>query len=199
MRLPLPQRAQLGTGALVLAALAVGQVINAKLPADDVSGRAFEHHVVIDKTLHMRSGDLTVRSIEGAKSVKRSDGGGFLSPGVIVVVSFDFTSHHQRSSISYGELRTTDGGVTTIGPFGDRANITCPQSQVGILTHCQATVEAAPATLAGASLALAPLSIDPRFDDMAVIDLKITKAMAQEWSKRPGPLDMSQAGADGMP
>lgn len=199
MRLPVPQRAQLGTGALVLAALAVGQVINAKLPADDASGRAFERHAVVDTTVHMRSGDLTVTSIRGARSVTRESGGGFRSPGVIVVVSFDFTSRKQPGSISYGELRTSDGHVTTFGPFGERSVVSCPQGQVGILVHCDAEVEAAAATLPGARLALAPLSIDPRFDDMAVVDLKITRATATQWSQRSEPMEIARTGPAGMP
>lgn len=199
MRFPVPQRAQLGTGALVLAALAVGQVINAHLPADDASDKAFERTAVVDKTLHLRSGDLTVTSIEGARSVVRTSGGGFRSPGVVVVVSFDFTARKIPGTMTYGELRTAGGDVTTFSAFGDRSAVTCPRGQVGILVHCNAAVETDPDTLAGAHLALAPLSLDPRFDDMAVVDLGITKAIAAEWDERPGPLEISTAGEVGMP
>jgi hypothetical protein len=202
VRLPVPQRSQFGAGALVIAALAVGQVINSRLPSDDNASRPFEIRSTIDKPVHMRSGDLTFTLVEGAQSIARASkatGGDFTSNGVILVVSFDFTPQKEPSSITYGELRMTDGSVTTFSSSGQRSTIHCPSGPVGVTAHCDAVVEAAPSTLAGAKIALAPSSIDPRFDSMAVLDLKISEPIADEWSHRPGPIDIPNAALDGMP
>lgn len=183
MRWPHVSRSQLGTGSLVVAALAVGQALNDRLPDSSDASRLFERPVAIGETVELRTGDLTPRSVEGATSILRSIGSSIRSPGLAVVVSFDFVSRQVSSSIRYGELRDGSGRVTVFGPSGDRNEVTCSGGPVGIVVHCTAVVEADPETLPGSVLGLAGDELDPRFDDMAVIDLDITAADVRAWQE----------------
>lgn len=173
MRAPRPSRSQLGTGALIVAALAVGQTLNEHLPDGSDAGRLFERPVSIGKTLQMRAGDLTPVSVDGAHSILRDAGAGIRSPGVVVVVHFDYVPRSEPGGIKRGELRDGSGRVTVFGPSGQRNRVTCPAQLVGIVAHCTAVVEADPDTLVGARLGLSADDDDVRFDDMALIDLAI--------------------------
>ena len=198
MKWPVPQRAQLGTGALVIAALSVGQVLVDHLPSTERAGRAFERDIAIDQAVTMRPGKLTVTGVEGARSVQPEHRDRMISPGVVLVVRFDFTPRVPETSITYGELRDADGRTTTVSVSGARSVITCPRPPVGITSHCTAIVEADPDTLPGARLALAPTAIDPRFDDMAVVDLDINRNDVKAWKNRKGPLDVPAPAVAGM-
>lgn len=198
MRWPVPRRAQLGTGALVIAALSLGQVLVEHLPSHQRAGRAFEREIAIGQTVQLRTGSLTVTGVDGARSVKPEQGDRVVSPGLVLVVRFDFTPSVPETTITYGELRDADERVTTVSLFGVRSVITCPRPPVGITTHCTALVEAAPSALAGAQLALGPSAIDPRFDDMAVADLDITERDVKEWKDRAEPLDVPAPAVAGM-
>lgn len=173
MRAPRPSRSQLGTGALIIAALAVGQTLNEHLPDGSTAGRLFERPVSIGKTLEMRAGDLTPVSVDGAHSILRDSGSSIRSPGVVVVVHFDYVARNEPGALLRGELRDGSGRVTIFGPSGQRNRVTCPARVVGIVVHCTAVVEADPDTLAGAKLGLSANDDDDRFDDMALIDLAI--------------------------
>ena len=146
----------------------------------------------------MRPGTLVVTRVDGARSVQPEQGDRLVSPGLVVVVTFDFTPRVPETTITYGELRDADDRVTPISVFGARSSITCPRPPVGITTHCTAIVEADPGTLAGARLALAPTAIDPRFDDMAVVDLDITGRDVKAWQDRAEPLDVPAPAVAGM-
>ncbi|MET0931106.1 MAG: hypothetical protein ABWX74_16415 [Aeromicrobium sp.] len=179
--MPRPSRSQLGTGALVVAALAVGQTLNDRLPDDAAATSLFERPVQMGQTAQMRAGQLTPQSVEGATSILRSIGSSIRSPGVAVVLAFDFVSRGESSSIRYGELRDGSGRVTIFGPSGDRNEVTCPGGPVGIVVHCTAVVEADPETLAGSVLGLAVDDLDPRYDDLALVDLDVSAADVRTW------------------
>lgn len=196
MKWPVPRRAQLGTGALVIAALSVGQVLVEHLPSADRAGRPFEHEVGVGQTAALRTGTLTVTGVDGARSVQPQRDDRLLSPGVIVVVTFDFTPKVPETTITYGELRDADGRTTALG--GARSAVSCPQPPVGITSHCTAIVEADPRTLAGARLTLGPLAIDERFDDVAVADLAISDRDVATWKKRTTPLKVASPTVAGM-
>ncbi len=173
MRAPRPSRSQLGTGALIVAALAVGQTLNEHLPDGSDAGRLFERPVSVDEKLEMRAGDLTPVSVDGATSILRDSGSSIRSPGVVVVVRFDYVARSEPAGISRAELRDGSGRVTVFSAFGQRSKVTCPAGLVGIVAHCTAVVEADPDTLVGATLGLSADLDDDRFDDMALIDLAI--------------------------
>lgn len=198
MKWPVPRRAQLGTGALVVAALSLGQVLVEHLPSVDRAGRPFEREIAIDQTVKLRTGSLTVTGVDGAREIRPEHGDPFVSPGLALVVNFEFTPSVPETTITFGELRDADERVTSVSMSGARSVITCPQPPVGITTHCTAVVEADPDTLPGAGLALGPSAIDPRFDDMAVADLDITEGDVREWKGRKTPLDVPAPAVAGM-
>lgn len=176
-----PSASQLGTGALVVAALAVGQVLNDTLPDGKDGGRLFEQHGIVDQPIAMRTGELTVTKVEGATSILRESADGIRSPGVALVVHFSFVARGEPSGISYGRLTDGAGRTTIFSSFGQRNEIACPAAPVGLVSQCTAVVEADPDTLPGATLGLAPDSLDPRFDDMAVVDLGIDADDVDQW------------------
>ena len=198
MKWPVPRRAQLGTGALVVAALSVGQVLVEHLPSSDRAARPFENEVGVGQTVALRTGKLTVTGVDGARSVQPQREDQVLSPGVIVVVRFDFTPRTPATTITYGELRDAKGRTTALSVSGGRSSVSCPQPPVGITSHCTAMVEAAPRTLAGARLTLGPLAIDERFDDVAVADLAISDQDVASWNKRTTPLKVASPAVAGM-
>lgn len=176
-----PSVSQFGTGALVVAALALGQVLNDTLPDGKDGGRLFERHGVVGKPIAMRTGDLTVTKVEGATSILRVSSDGIRSPGVALVVHFSFVARDEPSGIAYGRLIDGTGRTTIFSSFGQRNEISCPAAPVGLVSRCTAVVEVDPASLPGATLGLAPDSLDPRFDDMAVVDLGIDRGEVDRW------------------
>lgn len=197
MRLPRPSRSQLGTGTLVVAALAFGQVLNEHLPDGSDGSRLFERDVAIGDTVSMRTGDLTPRSVKGATSVLRSIGPSMRSPGVAVVLAFDFVSRGEPALLQYGELRDGEGGVTRFRAGSGRNQVSCPSGPVGIVVHCTAIVEADPDRLVGATIGLSRDPLDPRFDDMAVVDLDVDAADVRAW-KATETLEVVVNELDGM-
>lgn len=197
MRWPRPSRSQLGTGTLVVAALALGQMLDEWLPDGEDNSRLIERHVAIGRTAELRTGSLTPRSVDGSTTVLRDIGSSIRSPGVAVVLHFDFVSRDEATSIRYGELRDGRGGVTVFGPSADRNTVTCPSGPVGIVVHCTAVVEVDPARLAGATMGLAVDEIDPRFDDIAVVDLAVSADDVRAW-KSAEPLEVVVSEVDGM-
>lgn len=187
MRIPRPQPSQLGVGALVVAALAVGQLLNDHLPDDGVTARPFLVDVAEGEEAALRAGDLEVTSVEGAPSyVDGTDG--FVSPGLFVVVSFTWTAQGEPGTIRYGELRTTSGDVTRLMGNGERSEVVCPGAPVGLPARCYAAVEADPDQLVGARLRLGVDHLDERYDAMADVDLQVSAADVDAWSARTDPL-----------
>ena len=94
---------------------------------------------------------------------------------------FSFVARGEPSGISYGRLIDGTGRTTIFSGFGQRNQIACPAAPVGLVSQCTAVVEADPDTLPGATLGLAPDSLDPRYDDMAVVDLEIDADDVDRW------------------
>ena len=182
MRVPRPQPSQLGAGALIVAALAVGQVLSDQLPDGKDGDRLFEQKVAMGESVALRMGDLKPIKVEGATAVLRDMGSSFRSPGLGVVVSFDFVARREATALTYGEYRGGDGTVTTFST-GPRNKVSCPSSPPGVTVHCTAVIEVDPASLPGASLGIAADALDPRYDDMAVIDLGIRNGDVRRWKQ----------------
>ena len=186
MRLPRPTRAQLGAGALVLAALSVGRVVTEWLPDEPSPVRAFERQSTLDREVHLRYGDLRVTEVEGARQLATTTQA-MLSPGLWVTAHVDFTPRLDRSALAYAELRDGQGRVLTAGT---RNVVECEVVNPGIPGHCLVAFEADPAALAGAHLALTSNLNDQRGDDMAVVDLGITADQVASWKARTTPVEL---------
>jgi hypothetical protein len=185
-----PRTARLGTGALVLAALSVGQVMNQHLPTAAKASRPFEHQVGLGQTARLRSGDLVATAVDGGTAAVPKVGTGFRSPGVVLDVTFAFTARAEPSTITYGELRDSRGRTYPVYAAGARGRVWCRRVPAGLTATCHVVVEAPADALPGAHLALAPLSIDTSYDDMAVVDLAVTRAQVTTWAARTQPLQV---------
>lgn len=194
MRAPTIRRPQATAGVLVVLALVLGQWLHQQLPARADSSRPFEESVGVGDTATMRTGELTVLSVDGAPSIAPRGGQGLVTPGVFVAVDFTFTPRGERSSLRYADLRDNTGRVLPFFGYSSRSSLQCDGRLVGRPVRCRAVVEADPATLAGASVGLAPSSIDERWDSMAVVDLGIDADDVAAWAARDKPLELPEVG-----
>lgn len=186
-----------GTGALVVAALALGQVLNEHLPDGKEASRPFERHVEIGETARLRTGDLTPLSVDGAKAVLRDSSASIRAQGVGVVLHFDFVSRQEANSMSYALFRGGDGTKARFSSSGQRNRLACPAAPPGIVVHCTAVFEINPDSLVGSSLMIAPNSLDERFDEAATIDLAVSKADVKRW-KATQQIEVVESEVDGL-
>lgn len=181
-------------GVLVVLALVMGQWLHQQLPERAMSSRPFEVEAGVGETAELRSGDLEVLSVDGASSVAPRGGSVLVSPGVFVAVEFTFTPHGESSDLTYAALRDNDGRVLPIYGTSGRSSISCTGRLVDRPTRCLAVVEADPATLPGALVALAPNGGDERWDSMALVDLDVDEADVTAWQARTEPLELPEPG-----
>lgn len=180
MRLPRPNRAQLGAGALVLAALSVGRVVTEWLPDGPSPVRPFERTASVGEDVRLRFGALRVTDVDGGPQLATSSAAK-LSPGLWVTAHVDFTPSVDKMGIGYAELRDAHGRVLTRGA---RNVLTCEVVNPGIPGHCLVAFEVDPTALAGSRLALTRNVNDERGDDMAVVDLGISADDVTAWKSR---------------
>lgn len=186
MRVLRPNRAQLGAGALVLAALSVGRVVTEWLPEEPSSVRAFERATTLDQQVHLRYGEVRVSGVDGGKQLATSSSA-MLSPGLWVTAHVDFTPTVDKVGLAYAELRDGQGRVLT---QGSRNVLECRVVNPGIPGHCLVAFEVDPAALPGSHLALTVNVNDQRGDDMAVVDLDITTEQVATWQARTNPVEL---------
>ncbi|MDO9379601.1 MAG: hypothetical protein Q7T56_12200 [Nocardioidaceae bacterium] len=172
--------ARLGTGAVVLAALAVGQVVNTYLPENPQASRAFEREGVVGRPIEMRPFTVEVTDVEGAEQVQPQTGTSWASPGLVLVVTFTVTPSAEPRTVQWAELRS-GSRTTAVTTFGQRGRLDCPVGVADLPSRCVATIESAPGALPGSRLALAPNLDDDRWDDVAVVDLGISRADVDAW------------------
>lgn len=186
MRMPRPNRAQLGAGALVLAALSVGRVVTEWLPEGPSPVRAFERQASLDRQVNLRYGDLRVTGVDGGRQLATTTEA-MLSPGLWVTAHVEYTPRLDQSGLAYAELRDGRGRVVTAG---SRNVVQCDIVNPGIPGHCLVAFEVDPAALAGSHLALTTNRNDQRGDDMAVVDLRITADQVAAWKARTKPVEL---------
>ncbi len=193
MRPPRPNRAQLGAGALVIAALSVGRVVTEWLPDGPSPVREFERTAAVDEQVHLRYGDLRVTDVDGGKQLATTSSA-MLSPGLWVTAHVDFTPTVDKAAVAYAELRDGEGRVLTLGT---RNVLECDSVNPGIPGHCIVAFEVDPAALPGSHLALTRNVNDQRGDDMAVVDLRITSDQVATWKARTSPVELVMPKAEG--
>lgn len=184
MRFPHPSRSQLGVGALVIAALAVGQFLHLATPDRDHVARPFIRQVDLGETVSLRYGDLEPVGVTGGMRVVPSFGDPMTTTAVFVRLEFRFTPRSAAEGIAYGELIDADERISVVGS-GSRSAIACSPFRAGVEAECSAVIEADPSTLPGSVLRLTRLSLDQRWDDMAEVDLAISADDVAAWT-RPG-------------
>ncbi len=174
--------ASLGTGALVLAALAVGQAIGT---VDRYEGTFEQPHEVTGRLgdpVPMRLGSLTVTDVALAPAAEGAFAGYVSHDGLFLLATFEFTSSSEDVGIYWAELRDSAGRIYDPNTRGD---VTCRASPPGISVRCQVLVEAPLDALPGARLALSSNGLDQRYDSMAVVDLAITREQVAAAAEAP--------------
>lgn len=174
----------MGAGVLILVALAVGRVVNERLPEPKSVGNApFERVVQIGETAHLRVGDVTVTGIDGGKAWSGITEAK-LSPGVWLVADIDLVPSMRKSGISYAAVRDDAGHVWELG----RGTSTCKGGIPGIPMACKVLVELPDHALPGAELVLRWTDVDLRWDDQAVIPLTLDEETVSQWATVTEPM-----------
>lgn len=180
---------QLGAGALVLVALAVGRVVEDRLPsAGPVGQQPFERHVAVGEPAHLRIGDVTVTKVSGAKAWS-GIAEAKLSPGLWVIADVDLVPNRRDAGISEVRVRSSDGRTWKLG----RGTSTCKGAIAGVPMHCQVVVEIPEEPIADAELVLRWTDQDERWDDQAVVPLEIGEEQVAAWAAVTDPVSVPLA------
>lgn len=181
--------AKLGVGVLVIAALGIGRLVGDELPDVSDSSAPFLRHAAVAEEVELRAGTVRVSSVEMAP-LAMSSTEGYLTPGLWLLVTFDYTPREQPGTIRHTRLHDAEG---TRSWDQGRGRITCTPTPPGLPSRCAALIEAPAEALVGSTLQLGANLWDIRYDDLAVIDLGITEqdvTAAQEredWIEVPRP------------
>lgn len=171
-----------GAGALVVAALALGQVVRTSLPADSLIAAPYERAGDVGAPVVMRYATVQATGVDGSTVIDDA-GSALTTPGVWVVVPLTVTAHGEPRRLGYAALRTVDGRIFRAD--GNRSSFETGTVQTGLTRTATLAVELPVEAAAGAELLLAlDATTDTRRDDMAVIDLGITREMAETWAGR---------------
>ena len=179
--------AQLGTGALVVAALAVGGVISRWAPDDNGESTSFERATAVGAPLTVRWAELEVTAVEGGKELGIGPSQNKLSPGVWLVVRYDLTPTVDSRTPAFAGLRTGSGDTLS---RGSRNELRCPPTNPGLVTHCVTAFEVAPGDAPGTKLVIGLDQGDQRYDDVVVVDLGVDAADVRGWQARATPITL---------
>jgi hypothetical protein len=178
-----------GAGALVLAALAVGRVVTDRLPdAEAVIEAPVERHAAIGEAAHLRVGEVTVREVTGS-----TEWAGVIegkrTTGVWLAADIDLLPSRRESGISYAAVRDASGHVWDLG----RGTSTCKGTIAGVPMRCQVVIELPARAIPGAELVLRWTDFDERFDDQAVVPLRLDEATMKGWAASTTPIQVPNA------
>lgn len=171
---------RLGVGAVLLAAVAVGGVVQAAAPDADTRERPFLRTGSIGEPVDGRTFEVRVLGTRGAKEVSRS-GKTRATGGVWVLVRVRVVARAEPTVLSYAAVRDARGRV-----FVATERISQPLAggralQPGIPVEGEIVFEVPQDAAAGLSVRLATTSIDHRLDAMTEIGLGIDSATASAW------------------
>lgn len=169
---------RLGSAALLVAALAVGQVVRTALPSDDAATAPFERPGVVGEPVQLRYAVVTAGEVEGS-TVVESLGTTMATPGVWLTVPVTVTALGEPRALGHAAIRDDQG--RTYLASGTRSSFVPGTVQPGLSREARVTVEVPADAVAGAHLVLG-LHDDQRLDDVAVIDLGLTDADARRWA-----------------
>lgn len=186
-RLRLPDRRTLGAGAAVLAALAVGHVVVDAFPVSDRVQAPFLRPAAIGEPVELRYARLTAGTPAGS-TVLAPEGSTLLATsGVWLTVPLTIEALGQPRALGFAELRGGDGRTYTVFTSG-RSVFLPGTAQPGVARHATVQVEVPPEALLGAHLRVGLELKDQRHDDVADIDLGLTREDADAWADDDTPL-----------
>lgn len=182
-------RTRVGTGILVVAALSLGRVATDNLPGKDRAERPFTTEVAVGETAHLRTGEVTVTRVGGARTVEQL-GSDRRSPGVWVVVDYTWTPSTDSTGLGSVAVRA-DGGQRWVALSGRNIQ-SCSASVPGLPVRCHAAVELPPDLVPGAHLELSPEFGSTDYDSMARVDLGVDRAEVERWLATEEPVELPQ-------
>ena len=183
-----PPRAQtLGAGAAVLAALAVGHVVVTAFPVDERVQASFVRPAVVGEPVELRYARLTAGDPAGSTVLDSDDGTLLATPGVWLTVPLTIEAIGQPRALGWAEVLGGDGRTYTVFT-GGRSWFLPGTAQPGVPRYATLRVELPPAAVPGAHLRIGLEQKDQRRDDVADIDLGLTRADADAWAADDTPV-----------
>jgi hypothetical protein len=180
-RRPSAVRRRTGGAVLVLAALAVGGLVNSRTPDTDHRERPFVATGAVGRSVDARAFDVTVQGVRGTMKLGRGanwhDTG-----GVWVLVRVRLVARVEPVLVGYAAVRDSAGRT-----YRATSRIEQPLDgrtlQPGVAVSAEVAFEVPPAVAPTLALRLAGPLLDQRMDAMAEVPLGITAAMVDGWLK----------------
>lgn len=166
----------------MVAALAVGAAITERLPqSSDVTAAPFVIQADVGQAVKMRTGTVTVTSVEAAATVADSATKATSKNGLFLVIHLTWVPSGEPSSLSGMWVEGTDGRT-----FGGQQAVTstCTSAQTGIGIACQEVFEMPKGALPGATLVVPATSLGTEGDQEVHVDLGITEQQRDAWAGR---------------
>ncbi|MCC2315234.1 hypothetical protein [Cellulomonas xiejunii] len=186
-----PRPRTLGAAAAVLAALAVGHVVVTAFPVDDRVEAPFVRSTTVGQPVDLRYARLTAAEPAGSTVLDQrlGPGGGTLlvTSGVWLTVPLTIEAVGQPRALAFAELLGGDGRTYTVFTSG-RSSFLPGTAQPGIPRYATVSVEVPVEAVPGAHLRVGLDLEDQRLDDVADIDLGLTRADAEAWAADDTPV-----------
>jgi hypothetical protein len=161
--------ARVGMGIAVLAALAVGQTVDAALPVQHTDERPFVRAGRLGDRVHTRYAGVTVDAVHTAKSLDTPQGT-VGTPGRWLIVDLTVVAWRRPLSRPSISLEDNSGRVFSIDP---RSGYDWSSAPTGVRWRAQVPFEVPEDALHGATLVFSRDANDDRRDEVARIDLGI--------------------------
>ena len=182
-----PPARVLGAGAAVLAALTVGHLVVTAFPVDERVQAPFVRSTGIGEPVDLRYARLTVGEPAGSTVLAPDVGTLLATPGVWLTVPVTIEAVGQPRLLGFAELLGGDGRTYQVFT-GGRSSFLPGTAQPGVPRYATLQVEVPPEALPGAHLRIGLEQKDQRRDDVADVDLGLTRADAEAWAADDTPV-----------
>lgn len=172
-------RRHLGAAALVIAALALGRVVQTAFPVGSSIEAPFEEAGGLGEQVDLRYAHVQADSVTGSTLIE-SGGMQMTTTGVWLVVPVTITPVDEPLMLMYAAVRDAEGRVYRAD--GSRSSFQAGTAQAGMERYATVAVELPADAAVGAELLLAKHDWDLRWDDLAVIDLGVTQSQVDAWA-----------------
>jgi hypothetical protein len=184
--------ARAGVGALIVAAITIGGVINSYTPDPDTRERPFSRTGAIGEQIDARTFDATVLGVRGGSKVSRS-GKTFETGGVWIAVRVRLVAGGKAMFLGQAGI---DDGRGHIYRQSDRVNqplIGGRALQPDIPVEGEIFFEVPKNAATGLTILLSSSPFDERMDARAEVPLDIDQAKVDGWLKATEPIEVENA------
>jgi hypothetical protein len=181
---------KVGMGVAVLAALAVGQTIDAALPVERTDVRPFVHEAGVGDRVDLVYADLTVDAVRTAKTMTTGLDA-VSTPGIWLVVDVTLVAQGRSLTKPGISLQDSRGRTFLVDP---RSGYSWAPAPTGIPWQVRIPFEVPQDALAGATLVVSRNAMDDRRDDVARIDLGIGPSDVERLWDTDRTIEVPQAG-----